>query len=113
MTPKEEDLYLEGRILKDTYLISKYNIGRNSTLFLSLRLRGGAAGKGATSSTKPSFREAVDNRSIPVQSIEPKPAEYIVEQTTQSTYVDLADSTIKELYEAYTTRAFICRFNGF
>lgn len=35
-----------------------------------------------------------------------------MEQTTQSPCVDLAASTIKELYEAYTARAIICRFNG-
>lgn len=66
MALEEAYLYLEGNTPKDTDLIFKYNIGWNLTLFLSLRLRGGVVGKGATSSSKPSFREAVDNRSIPV-----------------------------------------------
>lgn len=112
MALEEADLYFEVKILKNTYLIFKYNIGRNSTLFLSHRLRGGAVGKGATSSSKTSFRELVDNTSIPVQSTETNPVEYIVEKSTQYPCVDLEDSTIKELYEAYIARAIICRFNG-
>ena len=35
-----------------------------------------------------------------------------MEQSTQSPCIELADLTISELYEAYTTRAIICRFNG-
>ena len=113
MVLMEENLYLEGKILKDTDLISRYNIGRNLTLFLSLRLRGGVVGKGASSSPKPSFREAVENRSILVQTTDPKTDEYIVEQIVQSPCVELVTSTIKELYDAYIARANICRFNGF
>ena len=31
-----------------------------------------------------------------------KPIEYIVEQSAQSSCIDLVNTTIKELYEAYT-----------
>jgi hypothetical protein len=55
----------------------------------------------------------VDNRSFLVQSTEPKPTKYIVEQTKQSPCVDLTDPTIQEIYVAYSARAIICRFNGF
>ena len=61
---EEAVLCFEGKVLKYTYRISKYNIRRNSTIFLSLRLRGGVAGKGAPSFSKPSFREVVDKRPI-------------------------------------------------
>ena len=110
---EELDLYFEGKTLKDTDLISNCNIGRNSTLHISFRLRGGVVGRGVTSSSKPSFREAVDKRSIPVQPAESKPTEYIVEQSKQSPCVELTDPEIKDIYVAYSTRAIIYRFNEF
>ena len=113
MALEEAIFYFEGKILKDTDLISNLNIGKNSILNLTHRPRGGAMGKGATSYSKPSFREVVNNRSILAQTIEPKPVEYIVEQSTQPLCVEMEAPIIKELYEAYTERAIICRFNGF
>ena len=47
---------------------------------MTIRLRGGAMGKGAPSSSKPSFREAVWKKSSPTQHAETKHEEYIVEQ---------------------------------
>ena len=58
VTVEEVVLNFEGKLLINTYLISKYKIGRNSTLNMTIRLRGGAVGKEASSSSKPSFREA-------------------------------------------------------
>ena len=113
MAQEETIFYLEGKILKDTDLISNLNIGRNSNLNITYRLRGGVAGKGATSYSKPSFREVVNNRIAPTQTTEPKPAEYIMEQSTQPLCVEMVTPIIKELYEAYSKRAIICRFNGF
>ena len=52
-------LVYEGKVLTNLDPISKYKISRNSTLILTNILRGGAIGKGAPSSSKPSFREAV------------------------------------------------------
>lgn len=110
---EELDLYFEGKTLKDTDLISKCNIGRNSTLHISFRLRGGVVGRGATSSSKPSFREVVDKRSSPVQLAEPKPTEYMVEKSKQSPCVEMADLEIKGIYLAYPVRAIIYRINGY
>ena len=47
MPMKEAVLYYEGKVLKDTDHISKYNIRRNSIVFIAIKLRGGVAGKGA------------------------------------------------------------------
>ena len=110
---EEVDIYFEGKILKDTNPISKYNIGRNSTLYLTLRLRGGDARKGASTSSKPSFREVVDKRSIQVQLAKPKPTKYIVEQSKQSPCVEMVDPTIQDIYLEYFARAIIYKFNGF
>ena len=52
-------LVYEGKVLIDSDPISKYKIRRNLTMILTNRLRGGAVGKGAPSSSRPSFREAV------------------------------------------------------
>ena len=59
VTVEEVVLNFEGKLLIDTYLISKYKIERNLTLNMTIRIRGGDVGKGASSSSKPSFREAV------------------------------------------------------
>lgn len=42
MPMKEAVLYYQGKVLKDIDLISKYNNRRNSTVFISIRLRGGS-----------------------------------------------------------------------
>ena len=51
---KEVVLYYEGKVLKDSNLISKYNNRRNSIVFFAIRLRGGVVGKRSPSSSKPS-----------------------------------------------------------
>lgn len=112
MPIKEVVLYYEGKVLKDSNVISKYCIRRNSTIFFAIRLRVGTARKGTPSSSKPSFKEVVNKRLTPVQTIEIKLVEYIVEKSTQSPYIELEDTIILKLYEPYTTRAIICRFNG-
>ena len=63
----ELKLIFEGNFLKDQDHISYYNIGRNSTLHISFRLRGGSIGRGASSSSKPSFRDVIDKRTSPTQ----------------------------------------------
>ena len=92
---EEEVLAFEGKPLIHRDPISKYKIGRNSTLNPTIILRGGAARKGASSSSKPSFREAVGKKIILVQPVEPKPEEYIVEQSKQSPCVEMRDPTIQ------------------
>ena len=94
VTMEDVVLNFEGKILIDTYPISKYTIGRNLTLNMTIRLRGGVVGKGASSSSKPSFQEAVWKKSSPIQHAKTKPKEYIVEQAEQSSCVELQDPTI-------------------
>ena len=59
------EIFFEGKFLKDPYRIFDYNIGMNSTLHISFRLRGVAIGRGASSSSKPSFRDVIDKRTNP------------------------------------------------
>jgi hypothetical protein len=61
--------------IKDQALLSNYNICKYSTLFFVLHMDGGAMGKGASSSSKPSFKDVVKNKSptsstlIPLMSV--------------------------------------------
>ena len=105
-------LVYEGKVLIDSDPISKYKISKNSTLILTNRLRGGVAGKGAPSSSRPSFREAVGKilgkDANMGQSYDLKIDEYIVEQSKHSPCVEMQDPTIHEHYKDYFERAIIC-----
>lgn len=61
---KEVVFYYKSKVLRESDLIFNFSIRRNSIVVFVIRLRGGVVGKGASSSPKPSFREAVENRSI-------------------------------------------------
>ena len=75
------ELFFEGKFLKYLDCIYDYNIGRNSTLHISFRLRGGDIGRGASSSSKPSFRDVIDKRTNHTQPKGTKPVEYMVEKS--------------------------------
>ena len=98
MPLEETDLYFEGKMLKDSDIISNCNIGRNLTLHISFRLRGGTVGRGASSSSKHSFRDVIDNKTRPIQPMGSKPVEYMVEKTKQSPCVEMADLAIKGIF---------------
>ena len=99
----ELDLIFEGKLLKDLDLILDYNIGRNSTLHVTFRLRGGVVGRGAPSSSKPSFRDVIDKRTNPIHPYGTKPTEYMVEKSKQSPKLELEDPTIEGIFLAYST----------
>ena len=103
---EEAVLTFEGKPLIDTYPISKYKIGRNLTLSMTIRLIGGVAEKWASSSSKPTFREVVRKKSIPVHPTELKPEEYIVEQAKQTPYVEMQDPSIQEIYKNYSRKSY-------
>ena len=108
----ELDLIFEGTFLKDLYHISACNIGKNPTLHTTFLLRGGVIGRGASPSSKPSFKDVIDkrtNRALPEGT---KPAEYMVEKSKQSPSFEMADPTIEGIFVAYSAREIICIFNG-
>ena len=108
----ELDLNFEGKLLKDLDHISDCNIGNNSTLHTSFRLRGGAIGRGVSSSSKPSFRDVIDKRTSPIHPEGTKPTEYMVEKSKQSPRLEMVDPTIEGIFSAYSSQDLICRFNG-
>ena len=108
----ELELLFEGKFLKDPDRISDLNIGRNYTLHISFRLRGGAIGRRASSSSKPSFRDVIDKRTNHTQLASFKPAKYMVEKSKQLPSLEMEDPRIDGIFKAYSAWAIICRFNG-
>ena len=73
-----------GNVLQEEYKLKEYDIGRDSTIYLNTRLRGGYFGK--SSKGLVSFKDAVKGKMGPqIQSEQQAmtPGAYIIKQTTQ------------------------------
>lgn len=69
-------------------------------------------GKVASSSSKPSFKDVINNRASPNQAQVPSVVEYIVEKTKLTPCMEMVNSTIGGIFSTYSSQAIVCRFNG-
>jgi len=94
--------------------IKEYNIGRDSTIYLNTRLRGGCS---RTSSKGPvSFKDAVKGKmgsQIQLEQQAMALGSYIVKETIQNLALSIAIPKVNEIHNDYLSKAVICRFNGF
>lgn len=112
-----------GKILQENFSLQHYGIGRDSTITLSTRLRGGssAAGpkgfQGSTSKPSGSYRDAAKGKA-PSKGKEPAafnipPGQYIVDQTPEIPSISLDIPEVMCIFSDMENKAVICRFNGF
>lgn len=115
--------YSWERELQEKTRLNKYQIQRNATIYLNLRLRGGVLG--TTSINKPTTRgkgmpffKAIPRvkaslegkKQVPDSSL---PGSYIVEKTENIPELAVEIPEVTGLFDALQTKAVICQFNGF
>ena len=113
LTTEVFEMAFEGKILHNLECIFVYNIYRYSTLNVITRLCGGAMGKGASSSLNPSFTDSINNRSCIPHTQVHVPESYVVEKSKHTPHLEMNNPTIEGIHLAYSSRAIVCRFNGF
>lgn len=112
-----------GKILQENFTLQHYGIGRDTTIILSTRLRGGSSGagpkgfQGSTSKPTGSYRDAAKGKA-PSKGKEPAafntpPGQYIVDQTPEIPSISLDLPEVKCIFSDFENKAVICRFNGF
>lgn len=112
--PYKQILIYTGKILQEEHKLNKYGIGRDSTIYLSTRIRGGCPGTSSKGTV--SFKDAVKGKKetqahTDLQDTIPGP--YIVEQTAQNPAITISAPEVNEIQQDYLSKAVICRFNGF
>lgn len=115
----------EDRSLQDVIQLKDYNIDRNATIIINLRLRGGAPRMsnpyGSTSSARnpkgpASFKDVVKGKVATTYRQSPNLsilAPYLVEQMEKAPDMSVNLSEVSGLFIALQTTNLICRFNGF
>lgn len=108
-----QSLIHEGKILQDNFSVRHYGIGRDSTIIISTRLRGGSSGSGPKGSGF--FKDVVKGKGeVKKPSPSPDlPGPYIVEQRTQTPALQIDLPEVKKIHSDLASLAVICRFNGF
>jgi len=100
--------------MQDNKTLQHYGIATDSTIILTLRLRGGSTG--TSSKNTGSFRDAVKgkekmkNKAAPPSEL---PGPYIVEQKTESPTLQVTMPEVTSLHTDLSNNVVICRFNGF
>jgi len=130
------DFYLvhAGKSMQDSLKLLDYQISRNSSISLLLRLRGGAVGnqrgpnplnKGAGNTKNrgtagpSSYKDAARTPSQPkgphasADPLPTQPGPYIVEKLDDIPALEVKISEVKNLFNTLQTHALVCRFNGF
>lgn len=103
-----------GKILQEHSTAQYYGIGRDSTIIINTRLRGGSAGSGPKGIG--SFKDAVKGKGEVKNKPSPSPdlpGPYIVEQRTQTPALQIDLPEVKKFHSDLASLAVICRFNGF
>lgn len=105
-------LLFAGRQLDNNLPLSFYNIERNATVFLSLRLRGGAIGKSSASKGF-SYKDAVHAQPAkktaqPAEA--PKP--FLVDKMEETLAIEITRPSLDDQYQMFAQTTIICRFNG-
>lgn len=110
-----QNLIYTGYSLQDNKTLQHYGIANDSTINLTLRLRGGSSG--TSSKNTGSFRDAVKgkgekmkNKAAPTTEL---PGPYIVEQKPESPTLQVTMSEVTDLHTDLSNTTVICRFNGF
>jgi len=116
------DFYLvhAGKSMEVSLKLSDYQISRNSSISLLLRLRGGAEGKqrgsipthkgAGPSSYKDAARQKGPQTEAPSNVL---PSPYIVEKLESTPVLEIKNDQVKGLFKSLQAKAVICRFNGF
>jgi len=103
-------LIFQGKQLDDPLPLSFYNIKINSSLVLSLRLRGGAAGQ--SSSAPPYSYKAAVCSEIPSSPEPPKPKPFLVDKLEEVPSVEISVPDLVDNTQKFAETTIICRFNG-
>lgn len=110
-----QNLIYSGFNLQDNKTLQHYGIANDSTINLTLRLRGGSSG--TSSKNTGSFRDAVkgkeEKRGRKAAPTSELPWPYIVEQKPESPTLQVSIPEVINLYTDLSNTAVICRFNGF
>jgi len=130
------DFYLvhAGKTMQDSSKLLDYQICRNTTISLLIRLRGGAvdkqngpipSNKGVGSSKNRgtagpfSYKDAARTSSQPkgphatADPLPTQPGPYIVEKLDEIPALEVKTTEVKNLFNTLQTHALVCRFNGF
>lgn len=105
-------LLFVGKQLDNNMPLSFYNIERNATVNLSLRLRGGAVGQSSASKGF-SYKDAVHAQPAKesAQSTEaPKP--FLVDKMEETPAIEINHPSLDDQHQTFAESALICRFNG-
>jgi len=108
------NLVYAGHILLEEFTVKHYGIVKDSTIFLSTRLRGGSFG--SSSKGTGSFKDAVKGKGEATNKFTAAnnpPGQYIVDQMPENPSVSLDIPEVKCLFTDLQNNAVICRFNGF
>ena len=103
-------LLYQGKKLEDILPLSVYNINRNYSIVLTLRLRGGAIGQSSSAPTF-SYKDVVHSTS-PKPPEAPKPKPFLVDKLGEVPSVEISHPDLAEDLQKFAERAIICRFNG-
>jgi len=105
-------LLFKGKQLEDLLPLSFYDIQRNASINLSLRLRGGAMGQSSSAAVF-SYRDVFHaqkpkNSAAPAQ--DPKP--FLVDKLEETPSIDIKHPTMDRQLQLFAEFGIICRFNG-
>lgn len=112
--PYKQLLLYAGKVIQEGYKLMDYGIAKDSTICLSTKLRRGCPG--SSSKGPATFKDAVKGKMESQKKPEQQataPGAYIVEQTAQNPALTITIPEVNEIQAEYTTKAVICRFNGF
>lgn len=108
-----QGLLHEGKQLQDLHPLSFYCIKRDASIFLTLRLRGGAAGE-SSSAKAFSYRDAVHAQKPEKKTVPPvqAPKPFMVEKLEEVPTIEIMHPSLDEQAQNFAEHAIICRFNG-
>lgn len=105
-------LLFEGKQLEDSCPLACYNIQRNASIRMSLRLRGGAGGQASPAATF-SYKEAVHSQKPKDKEPPPQaPKPFLVDKLEETPSIELTHPVLDRQHQIFAENAIICRFNG-
>lgn len=111
-----------GKLLQDVNHLKEYDIERNSTIIINLRLRGGASrtipplGSNLVAKGPSLFKDAMQGKVASLVRQSPHltiPSPYLVENTEKAPYLLIKFPEVSGIFNVLQARAIICWFNGF
>ena len=105
-------LLYRGKQLEDLLPLAFYDIQRNASIILSLRLQGGAVGQ-SSSALAFSYKDVVHAQK-PKSSAPPAqaPKPFLVDKLEETPSIEIMHPTMDRQFQMFAEYGIICRFNG-